>query len=136
MFNLTHMEYKKICIPEFHTLVFYTEGNEKELKEKINNIMDEYGLMLKKPCPMYLEFRSGQGGKAIPLLRNQKTKPKVGEPTYFKAYVVAIHKGASVFKMKGVNKKKLFMDILSHEIRHVVDSLIDLHHVTDRETPA
>lgn len=124
---------KKIEIPMFYTLVFYIEGNINQIDKQTKHIMKKYGFINAKKSPQPMTEHTN--GRCIYLLKDLD-KPNIGGGNYSKAIIIAFNTEACQLKVKGADVRKLKISTVCHEIRHLVDKIIEGHKVFDVETPA
>lgn len=124
----------KFEIPMFYTLVFYIEGNEKQLDRQFKSILKKYGLV-RKNGETTAGLTENTNGKTIYCYKDKESTIDTGN--FVKALVIAINTESRMASFKSINNpKKLKIGTISHEIRHVVDRLMGAHNVDDLETPA
>ena len=125
---------KKIKFPEFTTMICYIEGNPKELKERINLIMKNYGLMMASGKKVYDEqMTEHTNGRSVYLVSDVESE---NCSEIMKAIIIMYNTNSFTLRFKGTNPIKHKIKTISHEIRHTVDKIIKAHHITDDETPA
>lgn len=128
----------KFEIPMFYTLVFYVEGDPKSITRQINQVMKKYGFLhTKEGRNKYTgEFDEGKIGRTIYLHKDKESELIIPGGRFGKAAVIAFNTESSANKAKSTDKTKQKISTISHEIRHVVDTLMSMHSVVDIETPA
>lgn len=130
----------KFEIPMFYTLVFYIEGNKKQIEKQINSIMKNYEL-LSKGEKEYKGFKNidddemkSINGRTVFLLRDPESTLNIGNIS--KSSIICFNTESRQTEMKSLDQMKCKISTISHEIRHVVDKLVSCHKINDIETPA
>lgn len=111
---------KQIEIQMFRAMLVYVEGKLDELKRGVDNLIEEYKL----------SGRSNDIGE-IPDIEDFRgmTLELEGRSEFSRVYVIW-------YNTDDRRPKKTKIVTITHEIRHVVDLIIERNNVRDRETAA
>ena len=113
-------------------MVVLIEGTPIELKRKVNSLIKRYGCKMKN-TKLYDSLQTESNpARTIYLLPDIEDINCKG----IMIFVIAINTEARRYKFPNVNLKKEKIVAITHEIRHVVDRIIEPRHIDDLETPA
>lgn len=115
---------KIIKIDLFRTIVImFSEDGIIKIEKKVNSIMKKYRVCFDKTEDVEFKSKTDFVGAALHL------KPTDNNDNATRVKVIALN-------MARIKDKKTKIEAITHEIRHVVDSIIRQKRITDKETPA
>ena len=129
----------KFEIPMFYTTVFYIEGSPKDITRQVNQVMKKYGYLyvdpeLKDLTKEYTyELEKRHNGRLICLWKDKNSKTKTSGN---KAEIILLNTESYSYDSISTDKTKQKITTISHEIRHAVDKIVEIHKIKDVATPA